>query len=404
MCPTSLPPAAPPRKPVLFFANTDWYLHNFRSELLEETARIFECRPVAFVPNGDYVNTLKARGLKVCLARLDQRGINPFKDLLLLLQCLWVFFRESPQLVHLFTIKCVLYGGVAARLLRIPRVCAITGLGHLFISNSWKNRLIRSGIKPLFRFALGGKNARVVFQNTEDRDAYVQLGLVQLRHTELIRGSGVNLNLFKSLPPARNPVPVFLYVGRLLGEKGVHDLLEAADLLHKKRFEFELRLAGDVYPGNPSSLSHDELLMHQRKPYLRFLGHVANIQAEIARCEVVVLPSYREGTPKSLLEAAACSRAILCSDIAGNQGVVLPDVNGYYFPPGEVELMAEAMEMMIASPETIARYASNSRAVVERDFSTHIVVGKTLLAYIGLLGQNHPAAPCVQAFNHFDEV
>ena len=373
---------------VLFFSNTDWYLVNFRKDLIKSTQEHFNAETVAFVPEGSYESKLQELGMSVVKAKLDQSGINPVKDLLLILQCLNVFIKVSPSFVHLFTIKCVLYGGLCARLLGIPRVSAITGLGHLFICNSGKVRFLRWLLKPLFKFALGGKCVRVVFQNEEDRDAYVRLGLVDANVTELIRGSGVNLNEFPSLPLPENTTPVFLYIGRLLEEKGVKDLIQAADKLHGKRFNFELRLAGDLYPGNPSSLSEDEIKVHSQKPYLTFLGHVSKIREEIAKADVVILPSYREGTPKSLLEAAASSRAILCSDISGNRGVVVPDVNGYFFPAGDVDTMAEAMEMLASSPETIERYALASRAVVEESFSSEFVIAKTLSVYLKVLEDN----------------
>jgi len=373
---------------VLFFSNTDWYLVNFRKDLIKATQENFKAEVVAFVPDGPHGQQLKDLSMTVEKARLDQSGINPIKDLLLIIQCLSVFSKIKPLFVHLFTIKCVLYGGLCARLLRIPRVSAITGLGHLFICNSPKIQFLRWVLKPLFKFALGGKRVRVIFQNDEDRDAYIRLGLVDPAVTELIRGSGVNLNEFPSLSLPGNTTPVFLYIGRLLEEKGVKDLIQAADKLFAKRFDFQLRLAGDLYPGNPSSLSEDEVKAHSQKPYLTFLGHVSTIRDEIAKADVVILPSYREGTPKSLLEAAASSRAILCSDISGNRGVVIPDVNGYFFPAGDVETMAEAMEMLASSPETIERYASASRAVVEESFSSEFVIAKTLNVYLKTLEES----------------
>lgn len=372
-------------QPIVFFANTDWYLFNFRRDLIQEVQSRMGAEVFAMSPPGEYLARLEKSGISVKGLQFSQKGLNPLSELKLLCHVFLFFLFKRPQLVHLFTIKCVLYGGIAARLLGIPRVSSITGVGHLFVSESRKALVLRWLITPFFRFSLGGRNSHVIFQNNEDQATYTALGLVSKLQSSVVRGSGINLEYFQSQPLPKNARPVFLFIGRLIAEKGVFELLKAIEILKSKNLDFECRFAGSVYLANPSSLSQSQVDAAHNPPYANFIGHVADIREEIAVANVVVLPSYREGTPKSLLEAAACSRAILCSEIAGNEGVVLPGVNGYTFPVKDAYSLAAAMEKLIVNPEESVRFGEKSRDVIAGEFSASVVISKTMSVYKNLL-------------------
>ncbi|MCC9655661.1 glycosyltransferase family 4 protein [Rhodopirellula halodulae] len=363
---------------VVLFANTDWYLYNFRSGL----ARSLKDRghQVTMVsPDGPYAERLdKEFGWR----ELDLSGgsKNPLDNLAALNRIRSLYREIKPDLVHHFTIKCVLYGGLVARQMKIPTVQAVTGLGHIFTEDSLPNRLIRAGIRPMYQRALGGENTRVIFQNTGDRDFFLNAGLVSEKHLELIRGSGADCDRFRPPSGERRPGPCrFLFASRLIREKGVYELLEAAKHLKASGEPFELMVAGDLYPGNPSSLSSTEL--EEMKQHVTYLGHVDDMEPHFHDADVVVLPTYAEGTPRVLLEAGACRKPLIGTDIPGCRGVVEDGVNGFLVPAKAVPPLVDAMRKLSGDSSLRQTFGRASRQIIEQGFSETEVIRKTIDVY-----------------------
>lgn len=368
---------------VLFFANTDWYLYNFRQSLIR-TMKEKGWHVVLLSPPGRYGEKLEQAGYRWLPFPFSTLSTNPFRELRYILRLIRLYRRERPDLVHHFTIKCVLYGSIAALFAGTDGVVnSVTGMGHVFTDSGWKMRMLRPFIRFLYRFVFSRENTRIIFQNREDYDYFAEAGIVRPSAAHLIRGSGVNTELFAPTESQRSAaVPVkVLFASRLMKEKGVDELVEAARMLQEKDVDFELHLAGDVYPENPSSLSENDLEKIQGLPWLVYHGHVSEIRKLIAECDIVALPSYREGTPRILLEAAAMEKPIVATRIAGCEGLVVDGSNGYLVPVRDVPALAEALEKLIGDGQLRREFGRKGRERILADFEESIVIDKTLSVY-----------------------
>jgi len=284
-----------------------------------------------------------------------------------------------------------LYGSIAARLVGGIKIAnAVTGLGHVFTVPGPKARLARPVVRGLYRLALCGGHVRVIYQNDDDRDSFVGWGLVDKRRTFVIRGSGVDVERFRSGESGEEKDAwgngrvggvKILFASRLLREKGVFELVEAFDIIRSKYPQTELLVAGDLYPENPSSLSGQDVEKLKGIKGITYLGHVDDIPPLLADSDIVVLPSYREGTPRILIEAAAMEKPIVATDIAGCRGLVVDSENGFLVPVKSVEPLALAMEKLVADTELRHRMGRIGRKIVLDEFDETIVLKRTLEVY-----------------------
>lgn len=373
---------------ILLFANTDWYLYNFRHSLAARL-RAEGWQVVLISPPGEYGPKLEALGFRWIPFDFATGGTNPFVELGVLRRLIALYRTERPDLVHHFTIKCVLYGSLAARLAGgIPVVNAVTGLGHIFTDSGRKATLLRPLVKGLYRFVLGTARSRVIFQNDEDRNFFTAAGLVDAERTRLIRGSGVDCTRFSPLPHpvATVAAPVkILFASRLLREKGIDELLAAVRIVRQSGLEAEFLLAGDIYPGNPSSLTAKEIAAIKEEGIVTCLGHVDDMLPLLAQADIVVLPSYREGTPRILIEAAAMAIPIVATDIAGCRGLVQDGINGFLVPVKDATALAAALQRLITDRELRQVMGAAGREIVLAEFDEVIVLEKTLAIYRELL-------------------
>lgn len=363
----------------LLFANTDWYLYNFRLPLAK-ALRAQGHEVILVSPPGNYGRLLKQEGFRWIGFPLS-RGVNPLSELVTLWRLIALYRAERPELAHHFTIKCVLYGGVAARCSRArATVSAITGLGHVFVTDSWRNRLVRPLVSLAYRFVLGG--SEIIFQNPDDLNEFLRLGLIDEARSRLIRGSGVDTEHFRPLAEARGNGPMkVLMVGRLLREKGVHEFVDAAAIVREKLPDVQFLLAGDADPGNPSSIESSVLAEWEHKGDVRFLGHRADIRNLIQVADLAVLPSYREGMPRSLLEAAACGLPLVASDVPGCREIVLHGVTGLLVPPRDSKRLAEAIVELLGDHKRREAMGKRSRAMACELFSQERVLRETMAVY-----------------------
>jgi len=377
---------------ILLFANTDWYLYNFRRALVERL-RDLGWEVVLISPTGRYGEKLRELGFRWLPFYFENKSLNPLKELVVLAKLVRLYRVERPTLVHHFTIKCVLYGSIAAYLTgRVPTVNAITGLGHVFTDSGKEMRLLRPVVKMLYRliFSLNRAEMRTVFQNTEDKAFFAQKGLLPETLMRVIRGSGVDCVQFSPATASREPLqgPVkILFASRMLKEKGINDLAEAVTMLKTKGLDIEVILAGDVYPGNPSSLTTEELAELCRDSVLTYVGHHDDVRQLIAGADIVVLPSYREGTPRILVEAAAMEKPIVATRIAGCQGIVEDGVNGLLVPVGAPVALASALERLVMDRGLRKTMGKAGRGIVLEEFDLSIVLQKTFAVYRELLPQ-----------------
>lgn len=369
----------------MLVANTSWYLYNFRLPLARRIRQ--EGLDVVLVaPNDSYVARLRAEGFEWReLKQLSRRGMNPFMELVALWELMSLYWREKPTAVHHFTIKCVLYGTIAAKLTGIKSVVnAITGLGHMFIGQKLVTRIVRPLVRWVYRKVLSARRVHVVFQNPDDLETFVDAGLVNPQKTVLIRGSGVCLQRF--VPRPGDPdldssrIPVILLASRLLQEKGILEYVEAARIVKSQR-ECCFQLAGDIDAGNPSAITEAQLESWRMEGAVDVLGHVDGIEHLLSEADIVTLPSYREGTPKILLEAAAMGKPIVATDVPGCREVVQDGENGYLVPAKDPAALAQAIIKIIDDPQKAREMGLKGRRLVEAEFCVNTVINKTLQVY-----------------------
>ena len=365
---------------VLLFANTDWYLYNFRLPLAEELRRKGH-RVILVSPPGSFARRISDAGFEWIGFDFSRAGANPFKELGTLVRLVRLYRTIQPDLVHHFTIKCVLYGSAAARLCGIPKVInAVTGLGHVFTTNSIRNRVLAQLVRAFYRLAL--RKSHVVFQNPDDLTAFDAMGLVPKAQCHLIRGSGVNVERFRPIERALANEPVrIVMVARLLHEKGVVEFVEAAKLIASNQKNVEFILAGSTDLGNPSSIDDSKLREWEQLPFLSMHGHVEDVAQLLRSAHICVLPSYREGTPRSLLEAAASGLPLVATDVPGCREVVKHGSNGYLVPSKDTKSLAEAIQLLIVDGKLRTVFGKKSRELAVAEFSEHTVLERTIEVY-----------------------
>lgn len=375
-------------KKVILFANTDWYLYNFRRSLaLALQTAGYEVLLVS--PPGKYGQRLRELGLGWQAVPMERRSLNPFREARLLLRLISLLRRERPALVHGFTIKCVVYGSLAARLTRMPtRINAVAGLGYVFASKDRKARLLQPLVRIMLRFALHGEHARLILQNPDDMTLFEKSGLLESTSTSLIPGSGVDCTRF--LPRATQPMPGtplrVLLAARLLWEKGLAEYAQASRILQSKGRKVHFLLAGAPDPGNPAAVPESTVRAWAEDGVLEWLGHVDDMHALFTSVDIVVLPTYYgEGLPKSLIEAAACALPLVTTDMPGCREVVTDGVDGLLVPPRSAVALADAIERLLDSPELAAKLGEAARAKALAEFDERIVIARTLAVYSELL-------------------
>lgn len=317
---------------------------------------------------------------------LSRWGSNPFRELRTLGSLVEIYRKERPDLVHHATIKPVLYGSIASRIVGVPAVNAISGMGHVFVSKGFFADLRRRLVLLLYRVALGGAKLRVIFQNEDDRLEFLQNDLVPKSRTVIIRGSGVNPNEYRP-QETENSVPTVLFLGRLLETKGIRDFVAAARSLLRSGVKARFLLAGDVVPNNPGSVSAMEVEQWQQEGLVEPLGHVKDVKSIINTADIVCLPSYREGLPRALIEAASCGRPLVATDAPGCREIVVNNRNGFLVPVQDPISLAGALSKLIVNRELRDRFGAESRRMVLEDgFAEEQVVAATMALYDELLG------------------
>lgn len=372
---------------ILLFANTDWYLYNFRRSLalaLQDAG--YDVLMVS--PEGPYGAKLTELGLRWTPAPMQRRSLNPLRELGLLLWLRRVVLEEEADLVHGFTIKGVVYGALAARLAGCRvRINSVEGMGYVFTSDAIKARILRPVVSALLRLALSGPNARLILLNPDDAAFFLQAGLATPTQVRLILGAGVDCQRFYPADPARqdkSPVRVLL-PARLLWDKGVAEFIEAARLLKASGRAIEFLLAGAPDDGNPAAVPREQVLIWQHEGLVQWLGHVGDMPALYRSVDLVVLPSYREGLPTGLTEASACGVPIITTDVPGCREVVVDGENGFLIPAKDARALADAIAVLADNKELRFQMGTAARKLAISKFDEIIVIKQTLAVYKELL-------------------
>ena len=374
------------KKKLLFIINVDWFFVSHRLPIaLAAMEKGFEVHLLCATT--DKLEYLRSLGLIVHPFSFSRSGKNIFSEIGCIFELFVQVKKIKPDLMHLVTIKPVIYGGIVARVLKVPGVVsAISGLGFLFVKREGlKAHLLRGAVLSLYRVAMRHANQRVIFQNPIDKQTLVAAGGVKENKTRMIRGSGVDLDEYSMLPEP-DGLPIVVMASRLLKDKGVCEFVEAARIINSKHVKAHFKLIGEPDNGNPESVTNDQVQSWQNEGLVDCLGFRSDIAQLFSGAHIVVLPSYyREGLPKVLIEAAACGRAVITTDMPGCRDAIEADITGVLVPARDAKALAHAIERLIDDKALRQQMGQAGRNLAEREFSIDNVVSAHLAIYNELM-------------------
>jgi glycosyltransferase involved in cell wall biosynthesis len=380
---------SPGRRPrLLFLVTEDWYFWAHRLALAR-AARDAGYKVVVATRVGSFGERIAAEGFRLEPLAWVRGSRNPLRLAAETLAVARLYRRLRPDLVHHVSLKPILVGSIAALFLPgVARVNAFTGLGYVFTSRSWVARLLAAGLTRLLRLLLNRPASVVLAENSDDRETIVRRFRVPERGVVLTRGSGVDLDRFKPLPPPDNGArPVIACAARMLWSKGIGDLVEASRILRRRGVAHRLVLAGRPDPENPESVPEARLRDWARADGVEWLGHIDDVATMWAGADIAVLASGREGLPLSLAEAAASARPLVATDVPGCRDIVHPGRNGLLVPFHDPGALAEALQLLLADAPLRERMGRESAAIARDGFSSEAVNALTLELYARIMGR-----------------
>ena len=371
-------------KNVLIVSNCTWYLYNFRKELLNDL-RNKGYNLILISPIDKYYLKISKFFLKKENLFLVRSSENPLLEIITLLHLLFLYLKYKPDLVHHFTIKPCIYGGIVARLTRIKnRINHITGLGPSFFSNRRKIKYVNRLLYPFYRYAFNDdKNNLInIFHNNYDKNTFIKKSIAKARQTKTIQGSGVNINHYRyDIKRKFNKEIKLLFPARLIKEKGIVELINACNDLWSSNYKFTLNIAGEIDTQNRSYLKNEFLKLIQKNPNIKLLGKCNSMREIYKKMDIVILPSWREGLSKSLLESAAMSLPIITTNVPGCNDIIIDDHSGLLVPSKNKEKIKAAIKKYFKNPELAIKFGANARKIVVKNFTVEIINHKILEIY-----------------------
>jgi len=372
------------RPRLLYLITEDWY---FRLHWigLARAARDAGFEVLLAMRVQEHGPEISGQGFKLFPINLLRRSVNPIRELLAVIELARLYRAEKPDLVYHVAVKPILYGSLAARLAGVPSVINVfAGLGYAYTSDEWRARLFRLLLKFGLNAACNSSGSIAVFQNEEDQAQLVRDHVVRRSHTRVIRGTGVDIDRFRPTSEESGD-SIILLPCRMLWDKGVGEFMEAARLVKRQKPRVRFVLVGRCDEENPASIQPVQLHRWQEEGAIEWWGHRSDMPTVLGHAAVVVLPSYREGLPVSLLEAAACGKPIVATDVPGCRDVVRHRVNGLLVPPRNATALAEAIAVLLENQGLRNELGRRGRDIVVKEFSSTLVTRQTLALYDELL-------------------
>lgn len=355
--------------------NTSWNIYNFRMSLVRTLlAQGHEVHTIA--PKDDFTSLLEESGCIHHNIRMDSRGANPVKDAALIAELYFTYRKVRPDIILHYTIKPNVYGTLAATMLGIPVINNVCGLGTVFLKDNLISAVAIFLYKISFCFA-----HKVFFQNPEDLKLFVNKKMVRSGAVDLVPGSGIDLHKFPKLPFARNKTFTFLLISRLITDKGIYDYIDAVKSLKKEGFNARFQILGAMDPEHKRGIKTHVIRKWIESNIIEYLGTTPDVKKFIERADCVVLPSYREGTPRTLLEAASSGKPIIATDVPGCNHVVVNNYNGYLCNKKDPADLALKMKQLAACGDAkLAELGQNGRLKMEAEYNESLVINKYLHA------------------------
>ena len=353
---------------IIISSNTAWNLANFRKPVIEAFVAAGH-EVIAAAPADGHERKLEAMGARFRSLAMRGAGTSPVEDVRLLRAYVTMFRSERPAMFLGFTSKPNIYGSLAARFTGVPTIATISGLGSAFLGGG----VLEQVLLRLYRVALGGARA-IVFQNPSDRDLFIARGIARPDQARLVAGSGIDLAHFQPAPMEEHDDLRFLLIGRLLLDKGIAEFVEAARIVRCSFPAARFQLLGGPGGDNPSAVAQADIARWSAESIVELLGAKDDVRPQIAAADCIVLPSYREGLPRSLLEGAAMARPLVASDVPGCRDVVEDGINGYLCEVKSAQSLASAMIRIAASsPAERAAMGAAGRRKVTVEFDQRLV-------------------------------
>jgi glycosyltransferase involved in cell wall biosynthesis len=360
---------------IILFANTDWFLYNFRLASAQELAKQGHS-VVLLSPAGSYAQNFQGLGLRWIELPLKRQGVNLFDEWITFWRLVRVYLAENPDLVHHFTVKCVLYGTLAARLAKIPAIVnSLTGLGYAFTG---QRSLLRSLVSLAYGLIL--RSTWTIFENPDDQASFLAKSWILAKKSFVIPGAGVNLQQFFPVSEPKS-VPIVTLPARLLWDKGLGEFVEAARRLRQSGYSAIFRVVGEGDPGNPTNIPESVLNDWKAENVVEWQGWRNDMAAVYAEANLICLPSYREGLPKTLVEAAAAGRAIVTTDVPGCRHVVKDGENGFLVPARDAVSLAQKIGLLLINRALREEMGAQARCIAEKEFSNEKIIAATLAVY-----------------------
>lgn len=372
------------KKKLLYFITEDWF---FCSHFIDRAVAVKNAGYEVFVVTkvGNHQEEIQNKGIKLIPVKLRRSGTNPIVELKLVLDIIRIYWAIRPHIVHHIAFKPIIYGSIAAIICRIKHIVnAPVGMGYVYISKNLRARFLKSLIRLLLKLVWKRKNSIVIVENQEDKQLLVEQNLVSKNEIYVIKGAGVDLNKFHSTE-VKDDEKLVILPARMLWDKGVGEFVEAAEILNNRKINTKLVLIGDIDAENPNSISKEQLYAWNKSGIIEWWGYQSDMPDIYRKACLVCLPSYREGLPKSLIEAAASGRAIVATDVVGCREVVIHDVNGLLVPPHDSNALAEAIYTLLTNEDLLLKMGENGRKLAEMEFSSEYVIRKHLDIYDRLL-------------------
>lgn len=353
--------------------NTSWNIYNFRMNFVKTLLEAgHEVHTIA--PKDSYTHLLTEAGCHHHNVKMDSRGANPIKDFALLIE-LWSIYRKTkPDVILHYTIKPNVYGTFAATLLNIPVINNVCGLGTVFLKENLVSKIAMILYKLSFRYP-----KKVFFQNPDDLKLFIDRKLVSEQTADLLPGSGIDLDRFKAAPFSRNNQFTFLLISRLISDKGIFEFIEAVEHLKTTGLNARFQILGAKDPEHHRGIPVNVIDQWIANKTVEYLGTTDNVSAYIQQADCIVLPSYREGTPRTLLEAASTAKPIIATNVPGCNNIVVDNHNGLLCNLKDANDLAMKMEQMAGfDDETLKRFGLNGRRKAELEFDENVVISKYL--------------------------
>jgi len=375
------------KKRIVYFVSEDWYFYSHRLPVARIALKN-GFRVVVVTNVNKHMDLIKSEGFELHPIKINRGGINPFADLKTIFELYKCYKKYKPNIVHHVAIKPVIYGTLVARIIgSIKIVNAMNGLGFVFVSEKLNAKIIRFFVLKMFRFLFNYDNLRLILQNKDDSNYFINNCLIREKRISIIRGSGVDTKKFYNRGNLNSKQPILMLASRMLWDKGVGEFVQAAREIKQLGLKIRFVLVGETDLQNPESVSEAQLTEWIESKCIEYWGKKNDMNKTLNQASIICLPSYREGLPKVLLEAASCEKPIIASNVPGCREIVLDGENGILVEPKDFNSIVEAIKFLVKNPNERIKMGKKGRKIVKDNFSEEIVADKTLLLYNEILHQ-----------------